>query len=383
MLAVTSVAGALATTAWLVGFLTALTVVPAAVPVPDDVAAPDNFPVFSEVWGIVRNEYRGTLPAPDDVTYSSVRGLIENLGDPYAEFRSAPEIADFVRDAPPDVVTGIGAWIEPAPEGARVVATLPGSPARQARLEPGVLVLAVDSEPTAGLSRADLMAKLDGPPGTSAVLRVMSGSDVTDIELVRSEMTLPLVEVRELSGGVGYVRLSHFELGAAAELDAALEGLASSPERNLVLDLRDNPGGDLDVLRDVASRFVAGPLWVERRRSGEDTIQSVPGQDVTEFDSIAVLVNEGTASAAEMLASLLREVAGASLVGSQTFGKPAIQGLVRFTDGSAMRLSIATWATPGGVDVTEGGLKPDRAVTAEADQLSAATDAVLGLQSGG
>ncbi len=381
-LGVMAVAAAMAVGAWLGGFLSALTVVPPPMVVPEGVVAPDNFPVFSEVWGIVRKEFRGTQPAADDVTFASVRGLLENIGDPYAEFQSANEIVDPTRDAPPDVARSIGAWIEPAPEGARVVSTIPGSPARQAGLRPGVLVLAVDGEPAAGLPRSALLAKLDGSAGSSVILRVFAGNEPSDVELVRYDTPMPLVEVREMDGSVGYLRVSHFERGTVLELDAALDQLASGEATALVLDLRDNPGGDLAALRDVASRFVLGPLWVERRRSGDVTVQSVPGQPVSTFNAIAVLVNEGTAAAAEMLAGLLRETSGASLVGSQTFGKPTIQGMVRLSDGSAMRLSLATWATPGGIDVTQEGLTPDREVPDEDDQLSAATDTALG-RSGG
>jgi carboxyl-terminal processing protease len=139
----------------------------------------------------------------------------------------------------------------------------------------------------------------------------------------------------------------------------------------------------METLKEIASQFVDGPLWVEVSGSGEETVESLDDASMASFDRIAVLVNEGTASAAELLAGLLKESNDAVLVGSTTFGKSAIQGLVPLTDGSMLRLTVAEWRTPGGITVADGGIEPDRVALTEESQLEAALAAAHQVSRGG
>lgn len=444
ILKVAGVAAFLAAVAWIFGFLTALEITPPAVPVPDSFEAPAKFVLFNEVWAFVRDEFYGTQPTPEDVTVAAVDGLVDSLPDAYAEYWSADEITDQMKQAQPDLLSGIGAWVERAPEGARVVATVPDSPARRAGIVPNQIIVTADDETLGGLEREEMLALLGGEAGSAVTLRVFTppiegvggadsasetpdadagplptagdGADSSEsatppaptgdpqgasgdpsaepedtggseqlqtVEITRADIPLPLVEVRELDDGVAYLRLSHFGPGAAEELDAALSDLEKAGASELVLDLRDNPGGEMETLREVASRFVDGPLWIEVSGSGETTVQSLDDVPVATFDRIAVLVNGGTASAAELLAGLLRESSGAVLVGSTTFGKSAVQGIVPLTDGSMLRLTVAEWRSPGGLSVAEGGIEPDRVELSEESQLEAALAAAHQASRGG
>jgi carboxyl-terminal processing protease len=232
------------------------------------------------------------------------------------------------------------------------------------------------------MERDAVLELLDGEAGTSVELIVRTPDQAPrSLELVRDEIAVPAVEVRRPEDEVAYLRISHFSPQVVDELDAALSDLASDPPTGLVVDLRDNPGGDLESLRSAAGRFVEGPVWIEVDRDGATQEQPADSDGAPSFDvpeRVVVLVNAGTASAAEMLAASLRHSVGAVLVGDPTYGKGAIQIIHPLSDESVVRLTVAQWNTPDGEPVEGVGLTPDTLVDGAEEQLEAAISAALG-----
>lgn len=356
-----------ASMAWLIGFGTALHLVPPARPVAR--RAPAEFRRFDEVWNIVEAEFFGRLPLPTDIASAAIEGLVGGLDDPYAAYIDRGKAAAARADYAETVAEGLGAWIEAVSDGAMILSTLPDSPARRAGLVPGDRLLSAKGRSLVGMTRSELLAALDGPAGSSAVLTVRSegGLAPRTVELVRARFTPPGIELRRPAEGIGYLHIARLEPAMLEELDSALAGLPELGARGLVIDLRDNPGGELISTRRVAGRFFGGEAWRQIDRQGRVLRQMAEPGDLPAPKlppRVAVLINSGTASAAEMLAGGLRDRLGARLFGSPSFGKGTIQGIVGISDGSAMRLTVARWETPSGYDVGGRGLLPDLRIDA-------------------
>jgi carboxyl-terminal processing protease len=273
------------------------------------------------------------------------------------------------------MIAGVGVWIEPGYDGALVISSVAGSPADQAGLAPGDLILSADDTPLAGAAQDEVMKSLDGAPGTAVVLVVLrAGSGPPEpIEVVRDVFEVPAVEVDRLAGEIAYLRLASFGPGVAEQLGKALRDIAGQAPSALIVDLRDNPGGDLEGLRSAASHFVGGVLYYVIDGAGrqpvaaEDTVSQVP------LPPVFVVVNGGTASAAELLAAILRERLDARVVGEPTFGKATIQGVLPLADGSYLKLTVGEWETAAGHSVADGGLVPDRVLAETEDALDVAS----------
>ncbi|RIL10633.1 hypothetical protein DCC79_07435 [bacterium] len=365
--------------AWVMGLVTALRVGPPIPTPPPDIQAPANFKLYGEAWRYVNGEFYGRAPEPAAVTAHAIDGMVDALDDPHAIYLDAQRAAETDADFAPALAADIGAWIEPVANGALVVATVPGSPS-DAALDPGDTIVAVGEDELADHGRAEALRHLAGAAGSEATLIVLhasGGGEAVTVE--RAKVDAPKVGL-VVDEGIARLSLPHLAPGAVAELDAALRSLEAAAPASLIVDLRDNPGGPLDTLAAVAGRFVEGTVWIERPRAGETiphAAQTDGAPGVALPGRIVVLVNAGTAGTAEMLAAALRDHAGAHLVGDATFGRPGIQRTTALSDGTRLRLTVATWQTPGGKAVGEEGLAPDEAVALTDEDRAAGRDPQL------
>jgi len=240
-----------------------------------------------------------------------------------------------------------------------IVSTLPGSPAAAAGVEAGDEFVAVDGEPVIGRSIDEVTAVVRGLAGTDVTITFARGDDLIEVTITRAAIEIP-VTVVESFGDVGYLRLNWFTSNAGDQVEDDLRSLLDAGATTIVFDLRDNPGGTLDAALDVTSEFIGDGLVV--RTVGPDEERSYPVRDdgiVTDPSiEVIILVNRGSASASEVVAGTLQERERALIVGETTFGKNTVQQRFHLSNGGAMRLTIARWITPGGIDF-DNGIVPD------------------------
>lgn len=300
---------------------------------------------------------------------ASLQGLVRELrkrhGDRFSEYFSPEKIESF-NEAIAGRFSGVGLSIVEVKRGLRVIQVFDGSPAARAGIAVGDTIVSVDGESIGGVSSAEATAKIKGPEGTQVTLGVLDAKsdEVRQLRLTRAEVKLPNVSSRvEESGGrkLGYVRMLSFSEGAHADLALAVRRMERRRVRGIVLDLRGNPGGLLDEAVLCASLFLpAGEVVVrtESRSQGDSVHETVDGR-IAELP-LAVLIDRGTASAAEILAAALADNAGAPVVGTRSFGKGVFQQEEPLSNGGALKLTVGEYFTPDGVNLARSrGIHPD------------------------
>ncbi len=346
-------------------------------PVPE--AAEIGFGVFWEAWNAIQeNYYEGPLD-PEALREGAIRGLAAATEDPHTRFQNAREAA-FSRERMEGRFDGVGIRVTLKDGLPFILQPLPGSPAEKAGVRPNEFVTAVDHVSTEGMSLEEMGNLVRGPRGTQVVLtlRPEDHTETRDVTLVRDVIVVASVTKRRIQG-MGYVRISNFGRRTAEELREALADLREPGVRGLVLDLRNNPGGLLDASVTVAAQFLAkGELvLVQESRNAPRTEWKVSEDGADLVTPMAVLVNEGTASAAEIVAGALQAHDRALVMGEETVGKGSVQELHRLSDDSMLRITSGIWITPSGVNLAGEGLIPDMVLPSENGQVGSANDPVL------
>ncbi|MGD2105739.1 MAG: S41 family peptidase [Anaerolineae bacterium] len=315
--------------------------------------------IFWEAWYRVEKHFIGPVPSPRTRTHAAIRQSLALL-DPYTALVE-PVPRELERDRVRGSHGGIGAAVWRNLEGHIALDPYPDSPAARAGLTRGDVLLAIDGEPVLPqTSENDIERNLRGQLGTRVEVEVRrpSGSRLS-VGVVRERIEMPSVTWRLETPTVAYVRLTEFTDRTGPELDAALEGARRARAISLVLDLRGNKGGLLDPAIEVAGRFLReGDVVVHQTsRTGERRFRAPPRGDVE--TPLVLLVDGGTASAAEIVAGALQYHNRALLVGEPTFGKGSVQEICDLSDGSSLHVTAAVWLTPDRRRIAEGGLTPD------------------------
>lgn len=372
---------------WLVGLLLGLTLIiglgsgllagyvissSQAAPCPESAEVCEDFAVFWEAWELARERYvDADAVDPDQMVAGAVNGMLDTLGDEgHTRFLSAEE-AKAWDESLRGSFEGIGAYIDVRDGQTVIVAPIEGSPAEAAGLRPGDVILAVNGENTSGWTVEELAAKVRGPEGTSVTLRVQHPGEAEPVEMTitRAEVVVPSVSWRVLSDGTAHIRVASFDEDTGDELATALEQAQAAGARAVVLDLRNNPGGLLDEAIQAASQFLPAGTTVllEENRDGErEATKARPGGVALEIP-LVVLVNENSASAAEILSGALQDAGRATIVGEATFGTGTVLTPYRLRDGARLLLGTEQWLTPAGRLIRGQGIEPDVAVALPAD----------------
>ncbi|MFA5052496.1 MAG: S41 family peptidase [Parcubacteria group bacterium] len=322
-----------------------------------------DFSVFWQAWSKIKENYlRAGSLSEKDMVYGAIKGLAENIGDPYTTFFSPEDAQKFEEDISGEF-GGIGAELEEKDGQILVLAPLKDTPAERAGLKPkDVIVKAGDME-LFGKTVQDAVKVIRGTPGSKIKLVVSreGTSGAMEFEITREIITLPVVEWEWKDNKVAYIRLDSFSQTAPYAFYSAVREIAAGDPRAIILDLRNNPGGYLEVAVNLAGWFVnKGEVVVkERYSSGEETAFRSYGSSALKKIPTVVLVNSGTASAAEIMAGAMRDINGTKLVGERTFGKGTVQTLDELKDGSMLKMTVANWVTPGGHIIEDSGLVPD------------------------
>lgn len=296
---------------------------------------------------------------PERLVEGAIRGLVGALGDPYSAYLSPEELESFSATLE-GTYSGVGMQLEQRGDAIYVVAPFPGSPAARAGIRPGDRILAVDGVEVRGMPVEAVGARIRGPEGTPVVLTLQRGDGPPfEVRLVRERIRLRFVDARVLpAGDVGYIRIVQFGQGVSRLVAVAHDRLVRAGVKAIVLDLRGNPGGYLHEAVEVARVFVPqGPVvHVVSRIEGTVTLAASGGRA---GPPVAVLVDEGTASAAEIVAAAIRQHGVGFLVGRRTFGKGTVQSLLGVPGGGALRLTTAEYLPPDRQSLDGKGLQPD------------------------
>jgi carboxyl-terminal processing protease len=324
--------------------------------------------VFWETWDIMEQDFFGELPSARERTYGAIREMLTLLDDPYTVFVE-PQPRELERDQMRGAYGGIGVDIWYDAEGRMALSPYPDSPAAEAGVLEGDILLALDGEQiTAETTIDDVRALLHGEQGTQVTLTLTrldddgSPTPSFDLAIPRGEIRVPSVTWRALDQepSVGYIHVLGFTDRTDEEVIDAINGLKEKGVTSLVLDLRDNYGGLISPAVDVASQFLRdGVVMFEEKRNADEQTYTVRSDGIALDIPLVVLVNGNTASAAEIVAGALQDHERAPLIGERTFGKGSVQLIYDLSDGSSLHVTTAIWLTPNRNRIEGRGLTPD------------------------
>ncbi len=322
---------------------------------------------FWKVWDMLDQKYVSsttTDPISSEVRMQgAIKGLVDSLGDPYTVFLTPEEKTNF-DESITGLFDGIGMEVGIRDNMITVVAPLKNSPSEKAGLRSGDKIIKIDGVDSIKMSTDEAISLIRGPKGTVVVLEVAREGEAAPLKIsvTRDTIVIPTIET-EIKDDVFIIRLYSFGASATTEFKTALRQYVASQKSKLILDLRGNPGGYLDAAVDITSWFLpAGkPIVLEDFGTGQtQKIFRSKGYNVFDpKDKMIILIDQGSASASEIVAGALQEHGVAQLVGMQSFGKGSVQELVDITPTTALKVTIAQWLTPQGKSISDGGLVPN------------------------
>ena len=337
---------------------------------------PDLFQPLYQIYQYVQSYfYKPELIDDQQALYGAMKGVVEQLNDPYSEFLDPDERRRFDESLTGEF-SGVGIEITLVDGILTVITPLVGTPAEAAGVLAGDQILAIDGESSDGITLSEAACQIRGETGTLVILTVRhEDNSIEEIEIVRDTIVVNPVESELMGDGdIAYIRITRFEQDTTLELDRALSSLDFDQITGIIIDLRNNPGGLMPEAISVASRFIDDGVIVQTtdRLSSEKKFWS-RGNRLPNLP-LAVLINRGTASASEITAGAIRDNNMGVLIGGQSFGKGVFQQLIEFPDGSALKITAGEYFTPSGRVVHGVGLAPDIVVEEGEDPIDVAIE---------
>ncbi|MFC1996613.1 S41 family peptidase [Chloroflexota bacterium] len=338
-------------------------------PPPESSEAQDELLVpLWEAWDIA-NEYYVDQPVDQELLMrGAIQGMLDAIGDPYTNYMDPESVEMFsVRYDGDEEYEGIGAWVDISKDYLTIISPFPESPADKAGLRPGDQIIAIDGEDMSGVDGELVRQQVLGPAGTTITVTILRpGFEPFDVDITRDSVVVPSTENYMMEDDIAYVRLILFGDTTSDELKEALKNLLAENPKGLILDLRYNGGGYLHSAVEVTSEFIEEGevvVYEEYSDGSRETNKTLKGGLALEIPMV-VLVNEGSASASEIVAGALQDYDRAPLVGSTTFGKGLVQTMIPLSnDQGQVRVTIARWLTPLERQIHEIGLEPDYPIT--------------------
>ncbi len=327
---------------------------------PEDV----NFSLFWETYNVLKERF--VYPERIDINkviYGAISGMTESLDDPYTVFFN-PEETEKFEEQLVGIYEGVGMEIGIKEDQLTVVAPLKGTPAQRAGLRAGDKILEVDGQPTSNISIEEAVVLIRGPEGTEVTLMISrkGWEKPREFKIRRAEIKIPPLEWEMMDQNTAYLHIYQFNQPLASEFGKVARDILSSGADKIILDLRNNPGGYLNIAVDIAGWFLEKDKVVVIEDSGKEQEKKAYKTDGnSKFLSypVVVLINEGSASGAEILAEALRYQGKIKIVGQTSFGKGSIQEAIPLGEKSLLKVTIARWLTPSGVSISEVGIQPD------------------------
>ncbi|CAH0225904.1 S41 family peptidase [Peribacillus simplex] len=325
--------------------------------------APDKHAEFEKLYSTydkIKDNYYEEVDE-EKLVDGAINGMIKSLDDPYSAYMDKKEASSF-HESISSSFEGIGAEIQEQDGQIMVVSPIKGSPAEKAGVKPNDIILSVDGKSVEGLSSSEAVLKIRGEKGTKVDLSISRAGESEPIELTIKRDTIPIetVYAEMLDDGVAKIQVTSFSEHTVQELKTALEEMSKKDMKGLVLDLRGNPGGLLDQAIEMASLFIPNGevvLQVEGRSGKKEVYKSENDGELK--IPVVVLIDDGSASASEIVAAAVSESADIPLIGVKSFGKGTVQTAEDFEDGSNFKYTAAKWLTPEGNWIHKKGIKPD------------------------
>ena len=330
----------------------------------------EGLEVVKQAWNIIFDDYvdREQLDS-GTLSQGAIKGMLEALDDPYSSYLDA-ETHQLGLSSLEGEIEGIGAQVAIRDEQLTIIAPIADSPAAKAGIRAGDIVLEVEGRSTSEMSLAEAVLNIRGPKGTSVRLLILHQDETEpeEIEIVRAKIELPSIRF-EMKEDIAYIKITHFSGRTSEELLPVLKSMTEEEARGIILDLRSNPGGILEIVIDFASHFLTeGAVVNVVDNQGIHTPFMVkPKEVVTDLPTV-VLVDSFSASGSEVLAGALQDHGRAPIAGSKTFGKGSVNVLHKLKDGSGLYITTARWLTPNGRLIEGEGITPDHELELEGEE---------------
>jgi len=340
-----------------------------------------DFSLFWDVWEMVDARYLERPVDHQKMIYGAIDGMLKALDDPYTSFLP-PQLNKEITDALNGTYQGIGAELSIKDSQLIVVSPLDGSPAKSAGIRPGDKILSINQESTFGLSVQEAVLKIRGDAGTLVNLKIQSGeSEPREVSVTRGIITISSVSWEDKKDGTAYIRISRFGGDTESDWSKVVQEIDKSMTQldSIIIDVRGNPGGYLQSAIYLAGEFYKDDIVIYSQNDvGEqEPLLTERTPLFSDVPGLFVLIDEGSASASEILASALKNKKGAVLIGKKTFGKGTIQEAIDFEDGSGVHLTVAKWLTSDKTWVHKQGIEPDVVVEITQEDIENQFDSQL------
>jgi carboxyl-terminal processing protease len=341
-----------------------------------------NFSLFWDTYNKLQQNFINPENINDEeIIYGAIKGMTKSLGDPYTSFFDPTEAKKFEDDLLGSF-EGIGVEIGIKKDLLTVVAPLKNTPGQKAGLKSGDVIIGIDGKSTVDMTTDDAVNLIRGKKGTNVVLTIYRDdwTETQDITITRDTIEIPAMDWKIINNNIAYIQIYQFDASLLNNFKIASNKILESNVEKIVLDLRDNPGGYLEVAQKIAGYFIKSGEIVVIEDFGATRGQEVyktNGDYSLEKYPIVVLINEGSASASEILAGALRDDRNIQLIGEKSFGKGSVQEIITLRGGSYLKITIAKWLTPKGVSISEVGLEPDIKIEITNEDIKAEKDTQL------
>jgi carboxyl-terminal processing protease len=343
-----------------------------------------NYASVEEVYDVLRENYNGKLTS-DQLLTGLKKGLAEATGDPYTEFFTAKQAEEFQQDID-NSFGGIGAELgKDKDDNLIIVAPIADTPADRAGLKAQDIIATINGESTTNLSIDEAVKKIRGPKGTDVKLQIIRDkSQSLDIMITRDDIHVKSVEWEVLDNNIGLVSIGSFSNDTAALMSQAAEELKAKNVKGIILDLRNNPGGILDASVSVAEQWLPSGKKILEEKRGSVVIKTYTSEGPATLGGVptVVLINQGSASASEIVTGALKDNNAARVIGEKTYGKGVVQQPICITgqdynggcDGDMLKVTVASWYRPNGQNINKKGIEPDQKVEISDEDAEAQRD---------